>query len=88
MRRGYQPGTYGSAPPNPPSCGSSASRAQPRPEPPRGGSGVQPPRPELTEAMIRAGVEELAFSPIGEAARTAGGRALVRAIYRAMIAAK
>lgn len=35
-------------------------------------------------AMQRAGVEELACSPAGEEARTAGGRALVRAIYRAM----
>jgi hypothetical protein len=45
-----------------------------------------PPAPRLpvSPAMMDAGVEELAYSPAGDEARTAGGRALVRAIYRAM----
>ncbi len=42
---------------------------------------------EPSNRMIKAGVDDLAFSPVGDGAMTAGGRVLVRAIWRAMIEA-
>lgn len=53
----------------------------------RGASRAAPgtfPRIPVSAGMQEAGCAELAFSPAGGEARTAGGRALVRAIYRAM----
>lgn len=41
----------------------------------------------VTPGMIAAGVRELACSPIGEEARSAGGRTLVKAIVRAAMRA-